>query len=44
MDFPIQPSMDEDACYQLLVDLFHPERLHVPAAGLGMGLEAVSKP
>ncbi len=30
MDFPIQPFMDEDACYQFLVDLFHPERLRCP--------------
>jgi transposase len=30
MDFPIQPFMDEDACYHFLLDLLHPEGLHCP--------------
>jgi transposase-like protein len=30
MDFPIQPFMDEDACYHFLLDLFHPEGLRCP--------------
>jgi hypothetical protein len=30
MDFPIQPFMDEDACYQFLLDLLHPVGLHCP--------------
>lgn len=30
MDFPIQPFMDENACYHFLLDLVHPEGLHCP--------------
>jgi transposase len=30
MDFPIQPFLDEDACYHFLLDLFHPEGLSCP--------------
>lgn len=30
MDFPIQSFMDEDACFQFLLDLFHPEGLACP--------------
>ena len=30
MDFPIQPFMDEDACYRFLLTLVHPDGLHCP--------------
>ena len=30
MDFPIQDLMNEDACYQFLLDLFHPAGLRCP--------------
>lgn len=30
MDFPIQPFLDEDACYEFLLELFHPEGLRCP--------------
>jgi transposase len=30
MDFPIHPFMDEDACYQFLLALVHPEGLQCP--------------
>src|SRR4029079_6480929 len=30
MDFPIRPFLDEQACYQFLLDLLHPEGLHCP--------------
>jgi transposase-like protein len=30
MDFPIQPFLDEGACYQFLCDLVHPEGLQCP--------------
>ena len=30
MDFPIHDLMDEDACYQFLLDLFHPAGLRCP--------------
>jgi transposase len=30
MDFPINDLMDENACYQFLLDLFHPQGLHCP--------------
>ncbi len=30
MDFPIAEFMDEDSCYEKLVDLLHPEGLACP--------------
>ena len=30
MDFPIQDLMNEDACYQFLLDLYHPAGLCCP--------------
>jgi transposase-like protein len=30
MDFPILELMDNDACYQFLVDTLHPDGLHCP--------------
>jgi transposase len=30
MDFPIADLMNEDACYHLLLDLYHPDGLHCP--------------
>jgi Transposase zinc-ribbon domain len=30
MDFPIQDLMDEDACYQFLLNLYHPAGLCCP--------------
>ena len=33
MDFPIAELMDEDACYERLVDILHPDGLACPHCG-----------
>ncbi len=33
MDFPIADYMDEDACYEKLVDVLHPDGLACPRCG-----------
>jgi DNA-directed RNA polymerase subunit RPC12/RpoP len=38
MDFPINDLMDENACYQFLVDLFHPQGLRCPRCQTQDGL------
>jgi transposase len=38
MDFPIDDLMDENKCYQLLLDLFHPQGLHCPRCHAREGL------
>lgn len=38
MDFPIHHLMDEEACYQLLLELFHPEGLRCPRCQVTDGL------
>jgi transposase len=37
LDFPIHDLMNEDACYQFLLDLFHPDGLRCPRCGLAEG-------
>jgi transposase len=39
MDFPIDDLMDEDKCYQFLLDLFHPRGLHCPRCHAHEGLQ-----
>jgi transposase len=38
MDFPIQDLMNEDACYQFLLDLYHPAGLRCPRCHAAEGL------
>ena len=38
MDFPINDLMDESACYQFLLALFHPQGLHCPRCQTRDGL------
>ena len=38
MDFPITDLMDHGACYQALMDLFHPEGLACPRCAAREGL------
>ncbi len=38
MDFPIDDLMDENKCYQFLLDLFHPQGLHCPRCHTQEGL------
>ena len=37
MDFPIQDLMNEDACYQFLLDLYHPAGLCCPCCHAAEG-------
>ncbi len=39
MDFPINDLMDENACYQFLIDIFHPQGLHCPRCQTQEGLQ-----
>ena len=39
MDFPITELMDEDACYERIVELLHPEGLACPRCGARAGLK-----
>src|SRR5512147_2890674 len=39
MDFPIAEYMDEDACYEKLVDVLHPDGLACPRCGGRDGLK-----
>ncbi len=38
MDFPIGDLMDENKCYEFLLDLFHPQGLHCPRCHTQEGL------
>ncbi len=39
MNFPINDLMDENACYQFLIDIFHPQGLHCPRCQTQEGLQ-----
>ncbi len=39
MDFPINDLMDENACYQFLIDIFYPQGLHCPRCQTQEGLQ-----